>query len=1056
MSMSVAEELVREFQNPGAAWRGKPFWSWNGRLDEAELLRQVRVLQEMGFGGFFMHSRTGLVTEYLGDEWFRLINACADEAERRGMEAWLYDEDRWPSGSAGGLVTENPAHRARFLSLQAIPGSEFQWQGDIIAAFACHLEGEDGTVFQNAVRIGPDSPDSEFLGHTILVFTLEEQERSSFYNGFTYLDTLSRDATDAFIQSTHEQYQAHSGDRFNKSIQGIFTDEPHRGPVLSGFSLSNENRRWMAPWTSDLPRVFYEQFGYDLVEHLPELFLRNEGQSVSQVKWHYMELLQQLFLANFARPLYDWCDSHNLRLTGHVLHEDSLTAQAAMQGSLMRFYEFMHDPGVDVLTEGNRCYWIVKQLTSVARQTGKTWLLSELYGCTGWQMDFQAHKAVGDWQALFGINLRCHHLSWYSMAGEAKRDYPASILHQSAWWQDYEYVETYFSRLGLLLSAGMPCCDLLVLNPVESVWCQIRAGWADGLSPQTPEVQALEKAYREIFHGLAGAHLDFDYADEEMLGRLGQVEKDVEGVPVVRVGEMTYRAVLIAGMATMRGTTLSLLAEFLAAGGRVVFAGASPTYINAVPSPDAATLAQKAVHVPWDMATVASACRSSVQFPMQITGSDSDTSLPEVFCQLRRWEDGSFLLAAINTSVDQAFDSAKVRVDAPGISGVERWDCRTGERWNVPCVLVSDGRGVEFNCDFSISGENVFVLRGAETATLPSAPIVPHLETVRETAFAGPYTFTLGEPNVCVLDRARWRLGDGTWQGPREILKVDQDIRDALNLPRRGGEMVQPWYRRRVEGEALETPLASLALAFEFDVAELPTDECFLCVEQPERWQIRLNDIPISSETPGDWWVDVAFPKLKLPLDALKPGRNTLTLETALTPAIDLEAIYLLGKFGVYTNGPEVALGCLPDTLTVGSVTTQGLPFYGGIITYHLALPADPTRDVGQNVLVTPAFEGALAKVTPYGGPCRYMAFAPYEVDIIGMLGPEEIVLPLEVVLTRRNTFGPLHQIPLRAPAYGPPNWLTQRKGFSDDFQFYPAGLLEPPILRWVKGESNA
>jgi len=59
-----------------------------------------------------------------------------------------------------------------------------------------------------------------------------------------------------------------------------------------------------------------------------------------------------------------------------------------MQGSLMRFYEFQDYPGVDVLTEGNNNYWIVKQVASSARQTNKKFILSELYGCSGWQMNF--------------------------------------------------------------------------------------------------------------------------------------------------------------------------------------------------------------------------------------------------------------------------------------------------------------------------------------------------------------------------------------------------------------------------------------------------------------------------------------------------------------------------------------------------------------------------------------------------------------------------------------------------------------------------------------------
>ena len=132
----------------------------------------------------------------------------------------------------------------------------------------------------------------------------------------------------------------------------------------------------------------------------------------------------------------------------------------------------MASPGVDCLGSQNRNYWVVKQLASAARQTGKTQRLSEMYGVTGWEFGFSGHKRLGDWQALLGINLRSHHLSWYTMRGEAKRDYPASILHQSPWYRDYKHFEDYFSRFGLMMAQGDPVCDLLVINRVESVWAQ--------------------------------------------------------------------------------------------------------------------------------------------------------------------------------------------------------------------------------------------------------------------------------------------------------------------------------------------------------------------------------------------------------------------------------------------------------------------------------------------------------------------------------------------------------------------------------------------------------
>ncbi len=136
------KKMLAEFASPSSAYRGKPFWAWNGKLEEEELRRQIRVMKRMGLGGFFMHSRVGLSTEYLGDDWFKAVGACIDEARQLGMEAWLYDEDRWPSGAAGGIVTKNPKYRMRSLEIQeyAKP-AEFKWTDNVLAAFTARIEG---------------------------------------------------------------------------------------------------------------------------------------------------------------------------------------------------------------------------------------------------------------------------------------------------------------------------------------------------------------------------------------------------------------------------------------------------------------------------------------------------------------------------------------------------------------------------------------------------------------------------------------------------------------------------------------------------------------------------------------------------------------------------------------------------------------------------------------------------------------------------------------------------------------------------------------------------
>ncbi|NLH31456.1 MAG: hypothetical protein GX475_06420, partial [Firmicutes bacterium] len=110
---------LKEFKSPPKEYRASPFWAWNDQLDPDELRRQVRELKQQCFGGFFMHARVGLKTGYLSEAWFSCVAAAVEEAQRQGMEAWLYDEDRWPSGCAGGLVTAaNDTFKARWLVMR--------------------------------------------------------------------------------------------------------------------------------------------------------------------------------------------------------------------------------------------------------------------------------------------------------------------------------------------------------------------------------------------------------------------------------------------------------------------------------------------------------------------------------------------------------------------------------------------------------------------------------------------------------------------------------------------------------------------------------------------------------------------------------------------------------------------------------------------------------------------------------------------------------------------------------------------------------------------------
>ena len=114
--MSIINQLENLYSQNLNRYKPIPFWSWNDELDEEGLCQRIEWMNENGVGGFFMHARGGLKTEYLGEKWFECIKACSEKAEELGMEAYAYDENGWPSGFVGGKLLEEPQNHDKYLT----------------------------------------------------------------------------------------------------------------------------------------------------------------------------------------------------------------------------------------------------------------------------------------------------------------------------------------------------------------------------------------------------------------------------------------------------------------------------------------------------------------------------------------------------------------------------------------------------------------------------------------------------------------------------------------------------------------------------------------------------------------------------------------------------------------------------------------------------------------------------------------------------------------------------------------------------------------------------
>ena len=655
---------------------------------------------------------------------------------------------------------------------------------------------------------------------------------------------------------------------------------------------------------------------------------------------------------------------------------------------------------------------MAKQIESAARQLNKEWVLSELYGCTGWQMNFESYKNVGDWQALLGVNLRSPHLSWYTMKGEAKRDYPASILHQSPWYRDFSYVEDYFARIHAALHGGRAMCDLLVINPIESVWARAYSGAFDLLSAADPEIQRLEDMYVAVFNFLMGSQIDFDYGDEDIMARHGRVENGR-----LYVGNAAYTKVLVAGVDTMRGTTLELLEKFRAQGGEVIFAGDAPGYVDAVSSDRAERFAEKCTCVEFDSEKISSACRSGCEVVIESEGRE------KLFTQVYEIEGGRVVMV-LNMDRKNGYHGVKVNLGSG--KALEIWDARSG-RAEIPEFSVADGN-ISITLDIEKGGERLFMIPD-EARDIPREEKFVGTE---EVALPDEYRYTLTERNVYVLDMATVSDEDGLAIPRMEVLKADRALRDVLKLSYRGGEALQPWYQIKYKGGNTEL-LRTVTVEYEFDVKKVPENVTLVMEGMEFVRGVKVNGQEISMESRGRW-LDICFTEMEIPDGIIAEGKNSISVVMDYYRTSGIEAAYLLGDFGVEADGADAYITGLPEKLKIGDITSQGLAFYSGSVIYHV----DGMENQRVNV-VAEHFGGSLVKL--HGKENAVIAFPPYRAEVEGLSA-------IEVVLTRRNTFGPLHEIPKHAYSYGPGSFMTEGDNWSDDYIFYEQGLLAKPVVR--------
>lgn len=958
------------------------FWAWNDEMNDGSIQMQIKEFHDQGFGGFFMHSRGGLLTPYLSDAWFDACRTAAKEARKYGMQAWIYDEDGWPSGFAGGRVNglgeEYVSKHFEFFTSR--PDDDKR----IIAAYK-----KTGASYQRC-----EYSEAELWA----VYELEND----------YADLLSSRVTKAFLNITYERYKEELGEYFGETVPGFFTDEPQF--FRTGY-----------PYSFELKDYFKIRNDYELEEGLYYLLPSFQDEKSRKFRLDFWNTIEEMMTENFSRQIFDWCDRNGVIFTGHYPGEDSLIHQMTSTAGVMPKYAYMQMPGIDHLGRRITSIILTKQVTSVAKQLGRKKVLSETFGCAGWDIPFEDLCYIWGWQASAGINVPVLHLGAYTMRGIRKRDYPAFYSYQEPWWKEFHHISDWLSGIGYLMAKGRWLEDVLVINPIQSIYCT--HGTDQYFTDQERQIAA---SYRQLCDCLLDIEVGFDIGDEKVLRDYASASNGT-----LKVGNCSYRYIIIPRSVYLDEMTWSLLEEFYKSGGSVIFT-------DTIPSGKEKRKWVTQCPVVSNVRRFWLKYFASIHYHRKVSVYDQSGFYLASGLNVAVKKDGKILRAYIWNL--QADSTRSLILKAEGKQRVFEVNPETLQRIEQMNTCFDGDGNTLFT--FELSKKQSLLLEMEEGALKSSK------NDWSESRQQIKGDFCRTEDNCLTIDYASFSLNGKDFSDRCPIVKLHPKL-----------------YR-----ELGKRPTEFIHVRYEFDNRLSGIDsDLKVAVEERDCVDILCNQISVFHQRQG-WYMDREFGLYAVGQQTVK-GKNILELiyrmkqsevkdtegmfETEVNRffyPVEPEAVYLLGDFNVSTadsykkflthlrvkgesSVPEFYLEDSAKLHGMQDVTRQGLWFYRGNITQCLYI----TKMPGEKVLIEIKNPHA-ALVEVRCSEKTYAAYQPpYRIDLTENLRTGENKVELILYGTNRNLLGPHHHQKGENLFVGC-NTFKGEKGYEDSLFYFDLG----------------
>jgi hypothetical protein len=996
--------LVSQFEEPPAEYTTSPFFVWNAEITKEEIDRYLNDFKREGSSQVFIHPRPGLVTEYLSDKWFELFKYTVERGKELGMKIWIYDENSYPSGFAGGHV---PAEMPESYNQgQGLLMARMKSLPDTAGKYFLILKEDNGSF----TDITASLDDEKGRKNNYCLFSKTYNPKSDWYGGFSYVDLLYPGVTQKFIELTMSGYQKYTGDEFGKTIPGTFTDEPQ---IKSPGGIR---------YTPDLFSEFRDKWGYDLKTCLPSLY--EEVGDWKKIRHNYTQTLLDMFIERWSKPWNEYCESKNLKFTGHYWEHEWPNMRS--DGDNMALYIWHQVPAIDMLfnqfddsTTGAQFGNIrsVKELASAANQAGRIRKLCETYGGSGWDLTFKGMKRNGDWEYALGVNLMNQHLTYFSMAGARKYDYPPSFDYHEPWWNDYHYINEHYARLSLALSSGRQVNHILVLEPTTTAWLYY------SYVARNPRVYEVGQAFQSFIGKMEKNQVEYDLGSENIMKTLGEVR----GSDLI-VGDCTYGKVIIPPLTeNLDLSTFRLLKSFVSGGGTLI-AFAIPSLIDGSQNDELKEFFKDGNNNIIRENELTEQVISDYLKNEEVVFSDIKGGA--LYHHVRSLNDGR-LIFVVNSSL---VDSLTGILTVKGKNAVEL-NTLTGETSGY--ASETEGDMVSMKLGLPPAGSLLLFIPSAESTEYP---LKKSPETKSVINSISPMVIKRDSLNVVTLDFCDITIGGETTRN-QHVYNADEQVFKYF-----GFVNGNPWnhsvqYRTNLVDRDTFGINSGFIATYYFTVkGKFDFSSFKAVVERPWLRTVTINGTEVKPEE-GKWWLDRAFGVFNI-ADMVREGENSLTvLSSPMRILAETEPVYILGDFSVEPAEKGWYINAPANRYTTGSWLKQGLPFYSWGMTYSKDFMIDNKE--GVYMLSAGNWEGTVAEVTVNGQKAAIIAFPPYQADISKYISQGNNTIGIKVIGSLRNLLGPHHNNPPEGFA-SPSSWRNVKNyPPGKEYRLYDYGLMD-------------